>query len=137
MISKILSVLLDNLTIANILPTAVMLLIVIPLSVWEFDCLRERRKDRALERKRKEIELNHLEAELKQKERDISNQHALKDAETLLSIAPKAVKNSVSTEDLADLFRTARGDQTKPQHDQTLPNSDSEEPRKLFQFPKN
>lgn len=137
MISKILSVLLDNLTIANILPTAVMLLIVIPLSVWEFDCLRERRKDRALERKRKEIELNHLEAELKQKERDISNQHALKDAETLLSIAPKAVKNSVSTEDLADLFHTARGDQTKPQHDQTLPNSDSEEPRKLFQFPKN
>lgn len=128
MISKILSVLLDNLTIANILPTAVMLLIVIPLSVWEFDCLRERRKDRALERKRKEIELNHLEAELKQKERDISNQHALEDTKTLLSIAPKAVKNSVSTEDLADLFCTARGDQPMPQHDQSLPDSDSEEP---------
>lgn len=128
MISEIISVLLNNLTIANILPTAVMLLIVIPISVWEFDHLRDRRKDRVLERKRKKIELNHLEAELKQKERDISNQHAIKDAETLLSIAPKAVKNSVSVQDLADLFCTARGDQPMPQHDQSLPDSDSEEP---------
>lgn len=128
MISEIISVLLNNLTIANILPTAVMLLIVLPISVWEFDCLRDKRKNRALERKRKEIELEHLEVELKQKEHDISNQHALKDTETLLSIAPKAVKNSVSTEDLADLFRTARRDPTSLQHDQSLPDSDSEEP---------
>lgn len=128
MISKIISVLLNNLTIANLLPTAVMLLIVIPISMLEFDYIRHKRKNRAIERKRKEIELDHLEAELKQKEHDTSNQHALKDTETLLSIAPKVVKNSVSVQDLADLFCTARGDQPMPQHDQSLPDSDSEEP---------
>lgn len=123
-----LSSILPNMTIANLLPTAVMMAVVVPLSVWELGCISDRRKARTLERKRKEIELEHLEAELKQKEHDIANQHAIEDAETLLSLAPEAVKNSVSIENLADLFGTARGDQPKSQHDQNLPDSDSEEP---------
>lgn len=135
MIPEIISALTDNMTIANLLPTSAMLLIVLPNFKEKMDRINGDRKDRDLERKRKEIELNHLEAELKQKEHDISNQHALEDTKMLLSIAPEALRNSISVQDLADLFRTARGDQPMPQHDHDLPDSDSDEPRKPDRSP--
>ena len=49
----------------------------------------------------------------------------------------ETVKDSAATKELADVYCTVSRAQTVSQHNDNLPGSDSEGPKKLFRSPKN
>lgn len=73
---------------------------------------------------------------IRKQEKDDDTARHLETVKALASTA-KAVKNSASTKELADVYCTVTRAQTNSQHNDNLPDSDSEEPKKLFRSPKN
>ena len=73
---------------------------------------------------------------IRKQEKDDDAARNLETVKALASIA-ETVKGSAATKELADVYCTVTRAQTNSQHNDNLPGSDSEGPKKLFRSPKN
>lgn len=73
---------------------------------------------------------------IRKQEKDDDAARSLETVKALASIA-ETVKGSAATKELADILCTVHRAQTNSQHNDNLPGSDSEGPKKLFRSPKN
>ena len=82
------------------------------------------------------IALLYTRYEIRKQEKDDDAARNLETVKALASIA-ETVKDSAATKELADVYCTVTRAQTNSQHNDNLPGSDSEGPKKLFRSPKN
>lgn len=76
------------------------------------------------------------ESRVKRKEKDADSARAMDIIEKLSSDAFKTTKNSISKKELAEMYCAVYRRQTDSQHNDALPDSKSEEPKKPFRSPK-
>lgn len=76
------------------------------------------------------------ESWVRRKEKDADAARAMDNLEKLSSNAFKATKNSPSKKDLTDMYCAVLRTQTDSQHNDDLPDSKSEEPKKPIRPPK-
>lgn len=72
---------------------------------------------------------------IRKQEKDDDAARSMRTVKTLSSTA-EAEKNSASTRELADVYCTVTRTQTNSQHNDNLPDSDSDGPRNPFRSPK-